>query len=85
MIYLIYLFFLIPSIQTSDYFLTINEKTSITKPIFHFPYSYELINNFQSNFNLTNNNTDLILTKMIDRDSWCSQNLCSCDYCSFIT
>ncbi|CAF0747805.1 unnamed protein product [Adineta steineri] len=84
MIYLIYLFSLISIVKTSDYSLIIDEKTSIDQPIFHFPYSYELINNFQSNFNLTNNNQNLILTKIIDRDYWCSQNICACDYCSFI-
>ncbi|CAF3874525.1 unnamed protein product, partial [Rotaria sordida] len=84
MISIIYLFFLVSSVKTSDYSLIINEKSSIDKPIFTFPYSYELINNFQSNFNLTNNNTKLILTKIIDRDYWCIENICSCDYCSFI-
>jgi hypothetical protein len=84
MIYLIYLFCLISIVKTSDYSLVINEKSSIDEIIYHFPYSYELINNFQLNFNLTNNNRDLILTKIIDRDYWCSQNICSCDYCSFI-
>jgi hypothetical protein len=84
MISIFYLFLLISSVKTSDYSLTINEKSSIKNAIFHFPYPYELINNFQLNFNLTNNNTDLILTKSIDRDYWCSQNICACDYCSFI-
>jgi len=84
MISIIYLLFLISSVQTSDYSLIIDEKSPITKPIFEFPYSYELINNFQSNFNLTNNNKYLILTKIIDRDYWCSLNICSCDVCSFI-
>jgi hypothetical protein len=84
MIYLIYLICLISIVKTSDYSLVINEKSSIDEIIYHFPYSYELINNFQLNFNLTNNNRDLILTKIIDRDYWCSQNICSCDYCSFI-
>ncbi|CAF3383864.1 unnamed protein product [Rotaria sp. Silwood2] len=84
MISIIYLFFLVSSVKTSDYSLVINEKSSIDKPIFNFPHSYELINNFQSNFNLTNNNTKLILTKIIDRDDWCTQNICSCDYCTFI-
>ncbi|CAF4911163.1 unnamed protein product, partial [Rotaria sp. Silwood1] len=84
MISILYLFFLISFVKTSDYSLIINEKSSIDKPIFNFPHSYELINNFQSNFNLTNNNTKLILTKYIDRDDWCRQNICSCDYCSFI-
>ncbi|CAF3933894.1 unnamed protein product [Rotaria sp. Silwood1] len=84
MISILYLFFLVSFVKTSDYSLIINEKSSIDKPIFNFPHSYELINNFQSNFNLTNNNTKLILTKYIDRDDWCRQNICSCDYCSFI-
>ncbi len=84
MIYIIYLFFVISSVQTSDYSLIIDEKSSINQIIYRFPHSYELINNFQSNFNLTNNNTNLILTKIIDRDYWCSVNICSCDYCSFI-
>lgn len=85
MIYIIYLLFVISSsVQTSDYSLIIDEKSPINKSIFQFPYSYELINNFQSNFNLTNNNKNLILTKLIDRDIWCSKNLCSCETCSFI-
>ncbi|CAF3314292.1 unnamed protein product [Rotaria socialis] len=84
MISLIYLFSLVSLVKTSDYSLIIDEKSSIDKPILNFPHSYELINNFQSNFNLTNNNTKLILTKMIDRDEWCAKNICPCDYCSFI-
>jgi hypothetical protein len=84
MIYIIYLLIIISSVQTSDYSLIINEKSSINQIIYRFSHSYELINNFQMNFNLTNNNTDLILTKIIDRDYWCSINICSCDYCSFI-
>jgi len=84
MIYIIYLLFVISSVKTFDYSLIINEKSLINEPIFKFPHSYELIKNFQLNFNLTNNNKDLILTKLIDRDLWCSLNICSCDYCSFI-
>ena len=84
MIYLISLFILISSVQTFDYTLIIDEKHSIAQSIFRFPHSYELVNNFQSNFNLTNNNTDLILTKMIDRDYWCALNICPCDSCSVI-
>lgn len=77
------LFNLIWSIRSFDYSLTIDEKSSIEQPIFHFPLSYELINNFQSNFHLTNNQQDLVLTKIIDRDLWCSQSICSCEICSF--
>jgi len=84
MISIIFLLFLISSVKTSDYSLIINEKSLINETIFQFPHPYELINNFQSNFNLTNNNKNLILTKIIDRDYWCSLNICSCDYCSFI-
>lgn len=84
MIYVIYFFSLISSIQTFDYSLIINEKHSIDNSIFRFPHSYELVNNFQSNFNLTNNNTELILTKIIDRDEWCALNICSCEHCSLI-
>lgn len=84
MISIIYLFCLISLVKTSDYSIIIDEKSSIEKPIFNFPYGYELINNFQSSFNLTNNNTDLVLTKTIDRDKWCEQNICPCDHCSFI-
>ena len=84
MIYVIYFFSLISSIKTFDYSLIINEKHSMDKSIFRFPHSYELVNNFQSNFNLTNNNTELILTKIIDRDYWCALNICSCDHCSLI-
>ena len=64
MIYL-YLLILISSIQAADYSVTINEKSSIVKSIhfIDFPHSYELVNNFQSNFNLTNNNTNLISNK----------------------
>jgi hypothetical protein len=79
-----FLLFLFPFVSTFDYSIKIEEKTSINKSIYEFPRSYELLNNFQSNFNLTNNNKSLILTKFIDRDYWCSQNICSCDYCSFI-
>jgi hypothetical protein len=78
------LLFLFPLISSFDYSIKIEEKTSINKSIYEFPRSYELLNNFQSSFNLTNNNQTLIVTKLIDRDFWCSQNLCSCDDCSFI-
>ena len=84
MIYLIYLFALLSIGQTSDYSLIIDEKSSIDQAIFHFPQPYELINNFQSNFNITNHNRDLILTKLIDRDRWCAENICSCESCSFV-
>ena len=84
MISILYLVFLISFVKTFDYSLIINEKSSIDKILYHFPHSYELINNFQSNFHLIDNNTKLILTKTIDRDYWCSKNICSCDYCSFI-
>lgn len=84
MISIFYLLLLISSVKTSDYSIIINEKSSIEKSIFDFPHAYELINNFQSNFNLTNNNTRLILTKVIDRDYWCSQHICSCDHCSLV-
>ncbi|CAF2235257.1 unnamed protein product [Rotaria magnacalcarata] len=80
---LIILIFL-PFVATSDYSIKIDEKSSINKTIYQFPRSYELLNNFQSSFNLTNDNKNLILTKNIDRDYWCLQNICSCDYCSFI-
>jgi hypothetical protein len=82
--FLSFCFGLISFVNTFDYSLIIDEKSPIDKPIYHFPYSYELVNNFQSNFNLTTNNTDLILTKIIDRDYWCLLNICSCDSCSFI-
>ena len=71
-------------VQTTEYSLVIDEKSSIDKSIFQFPHSYELVTNFQSNFNLTNDQKDLILTKIIDRDFWCSQNICSCESCSII-
>jgi hypothetical protein len=79
-----FLLFLLPFVSTTDYSIKIEEKSSINQTIYEFSRSYELLNNFQSNFNLTNNNKSLILTKIIDRDYWCSQNICSCDYCSFI-
>lgn len=72
------------SIKSFDYSLTIDEKTSIDKIIFQFDHSYELVTNFQSNFKLINNQKDLILTKTIDRDHWCSINLCSCQTCSIL-
>ncbi|CAF3609964.1 unnamed protein product [Rotaria sordida] len=78
------LLILLPFVATFDYSIKIEEKSSINKTIYQFSRSYELLNNFQSSFNLTNNNKNLILTKIIDRDYWCSQNICSCDYCSFI-
>ncbi|UJR20569.1 hypothetical protein I4U23_023695 [Adineta vaga] len=78
------LLLLLPLVSTSEYLLILEEKSPINQPIFQFPYSYELLNNFQSNFNLTNNNRDLILTKLIDRDAWCAQNICPCDHCSFL-
>ena len=84
MIYSVCLVFLISTVQSADYYLTLDEKSSIDKPIFEFAHSFELVNNFQSNFNLTKNNTNLILTKPIDRDHWCSSNVCSCEQCSFI-
>ncbi|CAF1113501.1 unnamed protein product [Adineta steineri] len=78
------LLLLLPCVSTFEYSLIIKEKSPITKSIYQFPHSYELLNNFQSNFNLTNNNKELILTKPIDRDYWCLQNICSCEHCSFI-
>ncbi|CAF1668219.1 unnamed protein product, partial [Adineta ricciae] len=78
------LFVLFPLVSAFDYSIILEEKSPINQPIYHFPYSYELLTNFQSNFNLTNNNRDLILTKTIDRDAWCAQNICSCDHCSFL-
>ena len=78
------LLFFLPFVLTYDYSIIINEKTPINQTIYQFSRSYELLTNFQSNFNLTNNNKNLILTKIIDRDYWCSQNICSCDHCSFI-
>ena len=74
----------LPTVFTVDYSLIIEEKSPINQTIYQFPRSYELVNNFQSNFNLTNNNKNLILTKIIDRDQWCAQGICSCDHCSFI-
>ncbi|CAF3481778.1 unnamed protein product [Rotaria sp. Silwood1] len=74
----------LPFVATFDYSIKIEEKSSINETIYQFSRSYELLNNFQSSFNLINNNKNLILTKIIDRDYWCSQNICSCDYCSFI-
>jgi hypothetical protein len=78
------LILLLPFVSTFDYSINLEEKSSINKTIYQFPRSYELLNNFQSSFNLTNNNRNLILTKLIDRDYWCAQNICSCDHCSFI-
>ena len=80
---LLFVFFL-PLVSTTEYFLQIEENLSIDQPIFHFPRSYELLTNFQSKFNLTNDNRSLILTKSIDRDLWCSTNICSCEFCTFI-
>lgn len=78
------LVFLLPLVSTTDYYLRIDENTSINQSIYQFPRSYELLNNFQWNFNLTNENRSLILTKLIDRDAWCSLNICSCEDCSLI-
>lgn len=72
------------SVGSSEFSLTIDEKSSIDHRIFRFPHSYELVTNFQSTFNLTNNQQDLILMKPIDRDQWCSMNLCSCQTCSVL-
>ena len=80
----ILLFTLIPLVFTDDYFLTIAEKTPINQTIYQFSRSYDLLTNFQSNFNLTTNKKSLILTKLIDRDYWCAQSICSCESCSFI-
>lgn len=77
------LFTLIAPAQSSDYSLTIDEKSSTEQAIFHFSSPMELINNFQLNFNLTSSQQDLVLMKIIDRDLWCSQNICSCELCSF--
>jgi len=79
-----FLFFIFPFVSTFDYSLKIEEKSLINKSIYEFSHAYELLTNFQSNFNLTNHNKTLILTKLIDRDYWCSQNICSCEQCSFI-
>jgi hypothetical protein len=79
-----FLLFILPLVSTFDYSVKIEEKSSINKSIYEFSRPYELLNNFQSNFNLTNNNKSLILTKIIDRDYWCAQNICSCESCSFI-
>jgi hypothetical protein len=76
------LLFFLPFALTFDYSLIIKEKSPINETIYEFSQAYELLNNFQSSFNLTNKK--LVLTKLIDRDYWCSQNICSCDYCSFI-
>lgn len=75
---------LLPLICASEYSLTIEEKTSIHQTIFRFSRPHELINNFQSTFQLTNNSEQLIATKVIDRDAWCASNLCSCERCSFV-
>lgn len=75
---------LLPLISSLEYSLIIEEKSSINRTIFQFPRSYELINNFQLNFQLVNGKKDLILTKTIDRDLWCSQNICGCDQCTFL-
>ena len=74
----------LPAVSTLDYSIKIQEKSLINKVIYRFSHSYELLNNFQSSFNLTNNNQDLIITKRIDRDYWCLKNICSCDNCSFL-
>lgn len=74
----------LPFVAASDYSVKIEEKSLINKTIFEFSRSYELLNNFQSSFSLTNNNRNLVLTKIIDRDYWCLQNICSCEYCSFM-
>jgi len=79
-----FLLFIFPLVSTFDYSIKIEEKSSINKSIYEFSRPYELLNNFQSSFSLTNNNKSLILTKIIDRDYWCTQNICSCDICSFI-
>lgn len=63
--------------------LTIDEKLPIDRLIFEFPEPMELLTNFQSNFYLSSNSKALMLTRTIDRDLWCSQNICSCDQCSF--
>ena len=84
MFILLLLLVVLPFVSTFDYSLIIDEKTSISESIFEFPRSYDLVNNFQSNFNLTRNNRHLVLTKLIDRDYWCAQNICACDRCSFI-
>lgn len=84
MFILILIFFFFPLVFTEDYSLTISEKTSINQPIYHFAHPYELITNFQSTFNLTNSKKSLILNKLIDRDYWCAQNICSCEHCSFL-
>lgn len=78
------LVFLLPLVSTTDYHLRLDENTSINQSIYQFPRSYELVTNFQSNFHLTNENRSLILTKFIDRDAWCSANICSCESCSLI-
>nr|AEN94438.1 protocadherin alpha [Philodina roseola] len=71
-------------VNSLEYSLIIEEKSSINRTIFQFTRPYELINNFQSSFQLTNENENLILTKLIDRDLWCSLNICNCDRCEFI-
>ena len=79
----LFLIFL-PLAFTFDYSIKLDEETPINKIIYQFSHSYELLNNFQASFNLINYNKDLILTKTIDRDYWCLQNICSCETCSFI-
>ena len=83
MMFIVFLL-LITSVQTSDYTLTIDEKSPLAQPIFRFPDSADLVKNFQSTFSLTNNQTELVLTKTIDRDYWCAQGICSCERCSFV-
>ena len=79
----IWLWFL-PLVSSLEYSLIIEEKSSINRTIFQFARPYELTNNFQSNFQLINENRSLILTKLIDRDLWCSLNICNCDRCEFL-
>ena len=75
---------LITSIVGSDFILTVDEKSPIDQAIFRFPSSSDLLKNFHSTFALTNNQTELILTRTIDRDHWCAQGICSCEKCSFV-
>jgi hypothetical protein len=80
----VFVVLVVSSTSTSDYSLTLDEKSPIDVPIFHFPHPYELIDNFQSNFVLSSDQRQLFLTKVIDRDAWCSSNVCPCESCSFV-
>lgn len=77
------LLLLLPLVSGADYAVVLEEKSAVNQSLYQFARPFELLNNFQSSFHLADNHRELMLSKVIDRDAWCAQNICSCEHCSF--